>query len=66
LGQESAWAEFPYNNNYQESLKMTPFEVLYDVDVIHRSIGSSQERKLYLVLASLMKMKQWYTAFKTT
>jgi hypothetical protein len=23
------WAEFSYNNNYQESLKMTPFEVLY-------------------------------------
>jgi hypothetical protein len=23
------WAEFTYNNNYQESLKMTPFEVLY-------------------------------------
>jgi hypothetical protein len=23
------WAEFSYNNNYQESLKMSPFEVLY-------------------------------------
>jgi hypothetical protein len=23
------WAELSYNNNYQESLKMTPFEVLY-------------------------------------
>jgi hypothetical protein len=23
------WAEFSYNNNYQESLKMTPFEALY-------------------------------------
>jgi hypothetical protein len=23
------YAEFSYNNNYQESLKMTPFEMLY-------------------------------------
>jgi hypothetical protein len=23
------WVEFSYNNTYQESLKMTPFEVLY-------------------------------------
>jgi hypothetical protein len=26
------WAEFSYNNSYQESLKMTLFEVLYGVD----------------------------------
>jgi hypothetical protein len=24
-----SWAEFSYNNNYQESLKMAPFETLY-------------------------------------
>jgi transposase InsO family protein len=24
-----SWAEFSYNSNYQESLKMTPFEALY-------------------------------------
>jgi hypothetical protein len=25
-----SWAEFSYNNNYQESMKMAPFEVLYE------------------------------------
>jgi hypothetical protein len=25
-----SYAEFSYNNSYQESLKMTPFEKLYD------------------------------------
>jgi hypothetical protein len=28
--QNLPWAEFNYNNGYQESLKMAPFEVLYE------------------------------------
>jgi hypothetical protein len=31
--QNLPWAEFSYNNSYQESIKMAPFEVLYG----HRS-----------------------------
>jgi hypothetical protein len=27
--QNLPWVEFSYNNSYQESLKMAPFEVLY-------------------------------------
>jgi hypothetical protein len=27
--QNLPWAEFAYNNSYQESIKMTPFEVHY-------------------------------------
>jgi hypothetical protein len=27
--QNLTWAEFSYNNSYQESLNMAPFEVLY-------------------------------------
>jgi hypothetical protein len=28
-GKSLPYAEFPYNNSYQESLKMAPFEILY-------------------------------------
>jgi hypothetical protein len=37
-----------------------------DVDVAHRSIGLSQERKLFLVPTSSMRLKQWSVVFKIT
>jgi hypothetical protein len=54
------WAEFSYNNNYQESLKMASFEVLYGCRCF-KATG-----KLYLVLTSLMRLKQLFIVFKTT
>jgi hypothetical protein len=48
--QNLPWAEFSYNNSYQESLKMALFKVLYGVNVILHSIGLSQERRLSLDL----------------
>jgi hypothetical protein len=47
------WAEFLYNNSYQESLTFYT-----DIDAVHHSIGLSQERKSYLVLTLSMKLKQ--------
>jgi hypothetical protein len=47
------WAEFLYNNSYQESLTFYT-----DIDAVHHSIGLSQERKSYLVLTLSMKPKQ--------
>jgi hypothetical protein len=60
------WAEFSYNNSYQESLKMAHLRYYMDVDATHRSFGLNQERKLYLVLTSSMRLKQWFILFKTT
>jgi hypothetical protein len=37
-----------------------------DENATHRSIGASQERKLYLVETLLMRPKQRYAVFKTT
>jgi transposase InsO family protein len=60
------WVEFSYNNSYQESLKMTQFEALYGRNVAPHSIGSSQERKLYLARTLLLRLKQRYVVSKKT
>jgi transposase InsO family protein len=61
-----SWAEFSYNNSYQESLKMAPFDFYTNVVAAHHSIVLSQERRLSLVQTSLMRSKRRSAAFKTT
>jgi len=41
-------AEFSYNNSYQESIKMSPFEALYGEDVELLLIGRKLVRELFL------------------
>jgi hypothetical protein len=43
--QNLPWAEFSYNNSYQESLKWHNLRFSMDDDVVHHSIGWSLERK---------------------
>jgi hypothetical protein len=38
------YAEFSYNNSYQKSLQMAPFEALYDESVELHCFGIRQEK----------------------
>jgi hypothetical protein len=58
------WAEFSYNSNYQESLKWHHSRHLMDDNATPHSIGSSQERKLYLAQTLLLRPKQRYVVYK--
>lgn len=50
--------EFSYNNNYQDSIKMSPFEALYG-GKCHTPLSWSQlEERLILGLDALQEMKQ--------
>jgi hypothetical protein len=40
-----SWVGFSYNNNYQESIKMAPFEVHTNVDAVLHSTGLNLERR---------------------
>jgi hypothetical protein len=43
------YAEFSYNNSYQASIEMAPFEAPYGRHVEHRYFGVRLERVKYLV-----------------
>jgi hypothetical protein len=51
------YAEFSYNNNYQASLKMAPFEALYEESAEHHGTGVKQARVSCLGLMSLRRLK---------
>jgi hypothetical protein len=50
-------AEFAYNNSYQSSLKMAPFEALYGKGVEYPSTGLSLEKEKFSDLTQLLKPK---------
>jgi hypothetical protein len=54
------YAKFSYNNSYQASLKMAPFEEIYDESVEHRFIGIRSEKVKYLVQKFSKKQKSKY------
>jgi transposase InsO family protein len=58
------WAEFSYNNSYQESLKMAPFEVLYGRRCHTPLNWIDWERRLSLDPTWLKKLKQLFIVSK--
>jgi hypothetical protein len=59
-------AEFSYNNNYQESIKMSPFEALYGDPVAPHWDGPSLAKGLSLVLTLWQRRKTRRSKSKQT
>jgi hypothetical protein len=57
------YAEFSYNNSYQASLKMAPFEALYGRNC-RTPLGIRPEKVKYLVQKSSKKQKDKYRLSK--
>jgi hypothetical protein len=51
------YAEFSYNNSYQESLKMAPFEMLYGHDAKPHYFGLRLENRRFLDLTYCKKLE---------
>ena len=59
-------AEFSYNNSYQESIKMAPFEALYGRRCVHLSIGLKPEKELSLGPTWFKRPKNKFVLSKPT
>jgi hypothetical protein len=59
-------AEFSYNNSYQSSLKMAPFEALYGRRCRTPLIGHKQERGKYLDLTWYLKQRRKSESLRRT
>jgi hypothetical protein len=61
-----SWANFSYNNSYQESLKMAPFEVLYGHRCRTALNWIKLGEKVIFGLTLLMKLKRQSVVSKIT
>jgi hypothetical protein len=60
------YAEFSYNNSYQESLKMAPFEMLYGHDAKPHYFGLRLENRRFLDLTYCKKPRSKFMLLRRT
>jgi hypothetical protein len=65
LDKNLSWAEFSYNNSYQEILKIAPFEVLYGC-LCHTPLNWIEPREKMIFGPDLVEEAEMAAAFKIT